>query len=353
MKVLFVFYVPSGGMDTINRLRCQELRNYGIEASCLYYFWGAGMQNRADFPIYITNDDAEIKQILDAGGYDVIVVTTDHESFPRFRQLGYTGKLVLEIQGYGPQEVARSKLTEAVPYVNAYASALMNPSTPHITALFQELFPHIPCYIIPNSINSETFTYRQTTKLSNPVIAWLGRIDDNKNWREFLYIGHQLTHFVPDLQLWMFEDPNLGDPDQRQQFLKVVDDLQLGSRLTMHANIPNHEMQYYYSSIGDSGGFMCSTSKVEGGPLSVLEAMSCRCPILASNSDGVTITIKHNVTGKNYNLGNVHQAVSEGLNLMQDVELRESIRDAAQHLVKTEFTPYRYSVSFMDMLNNI
>src|SRR4051812_42765191 len=114
MKVLFVFYVPSGGMDTINRLRCRELKRYGIDASCLYFYWGAGMQNKADFPIYISNDDMEIKQILNAGDYDVIVVTTDHKSFGRFRNLGYTGKLVLEIQGYGPKEVARRQLIEAI-----------------------------------------------------------------------------------------------------------------------------------------------------------------------------------------------------------------------------------------------
>lgn len=353
MEVLFVFYVPSGGMDTINRLRCRELRKYGIEASCLYFYWGAGMQNSADFPIYISNDDGEIRQILEAGNYDVIVVTTDHKSFSRFRQLGYNGKLVLEIQGYGPKEVARKQLTKALPYVNAYASALINPCTPHIAALFQELFPHIPQYHIPNCFNSEAFTYKETIKLPNPVIAWLGRMEDNKNWREFLYIGHQLTYYIPNLQLWMFEDPNLSIPDEREQFVKVVEDLQLGPRLTLHSNVPNAEMQYYYSAIGDSGGFMCSTSKVEGGPLSVLEAMSCRCPVLATNSDGVALTIRHNVTGKNYMLGNVYQAAIEGLNLIYDLELRESIRNSALHLLKTEFNPHVYCVSLIDMLYNI
>lgn len=353
MKVLFVFYVPSGGMDSINRLRCQQLRNYGVEASCLYYYWGSGMQNKADFPIYITNDDLEIKQILDAGGFDVIVVTTDHMSFPRFRNLGYTGKLVLEIQGYGPKEVARKKLTEAVPYVNAYASALLNPCTPHIAELFQELFSHIPQYHIPNCFNAEAFTYRKTIPLAYPVIAWLGRMEDNKNWKEFLYIGHQLSYYVPDLQMWMFEDSNLSDPDQREQFVQTIKALDLEPRLSLFSNIPNEEMQFYYSAIGDSGGFMCSTSKVEGGPVSVLEAMSCRCPVLATNSDGVALTIKHNVTGKNYTLGNVSQAVMEGLSLIKDHQLRENIRSAALIRLKTEFNPYVYCVSLIDMLYNI
>jgi len=353
MKVLFVFYVPSGGMDTINRLRCQELRKYGIEASCLYFGWGAGMQKQADFPFYITNQDAEIKQILDAGQYDVIVVTTDHKSFPRFRQLGYTGKFVLEIQGYGPREVARQQLTEAVPYVNAYASALLNPCTPHITALFQELFPNIPKFNIPNCFNTEAFTYRPMNKLTHPVIAWLGRMEDNKNWREFLNIGYQMSYYVPNLVMWMFEDANLSIPAEREQYDKMVADLPLHNRLLLFSNVPNVEMQYYFSAVGDSGGFMCNTSKVEGGPLSVLEAMSCKCPGLATHSDGVALTIRHNITGKNYTLGQVSQAVAEGLNLIYDHELREKIRENALQMLKNEFNPHTYCMSFIDMLNRI
>ena len=120
MKVLFVYYVPSG-VETLNRQRCRALRLAGIEAHCLYYNWGPACRI-ADFPIYVTRNDIEIKHILDSNNFDVIVVTTDHASFPRFRMLGFKGKFVLEIQGYGPKSVAHARL-QAVPYVNEYADA--------------------------------------------------------------------------------------------------------------------------------------------------------------------------------------------------------------------------------------
>ncbi|MDR9856672.1 glycosyltransferase family 4 protein [Paenibacillus sp. VCA1] len=353
MNVLFVFYVPSGGMDTLNRLRCKALARYGIQASCLYFHWGAGVQNNDGVPVYITNENEEIRRILDAGKFDVIVVTTDHKSFPRFRQLGYTGKLVLEIQGYGAQENARRQLTEAVPYVYSYANALLNPSTPHITALFRELFPGIPQYNFPNMFDADTFTYRPGPQPEQPIIAWIGRMEDNKNWREFLHIGHQLSYYVPNLKLWIFDDPNLSIPHEREQFEYMIGQLGLHSRLTIRSNVANTEMQHYYSAIGDSGGFLCNTSKVEGGPLSVLEAMSCRCPVLATNSDGVAIAIRHNETGKNYTVGNIGQAVQEGLDLLFNAPLRESIRTNAQQRLQTVFNPHNYCVSFIDMLYHI
>ncbi|GAB6991496.1 glycosyltransferase family 4 protein [Paenibacillus pini] len=353
MKVLFVFFVPSGGVETLNRQRCEALRNYGIHASCLYYSWGSGLQNAADFPIYITNEDDEIKKILDEGQYNVVVVITDHHTFPRFRNLGYNGKFILEIQGFGSREMAQSQLTEALPFVNQYASGLLHPPTPYIEEIFQTIYPHVPRFYFPNCFNSETFKYQEQPKPDHPIIAWLGRMEDNKNWREFLNIGYQLSYYIPNLEMWMFEDKNLSIPSEREKFMQVISQLRLEDNLVLHSNVPNVQMQYYYSSIGDSGGLMCSTSKVEGGPLSVLEAMSCRCPVLATHSDGVAVSIRHNDTGKNYNLGDVPGAVTEALELMQDTVLRERIRDNAQALLLTEFNTDVYCRNFIHMLYNI
>lgn len=353
MNVLFVFYVPSGGVETLNRQRCQALRRYGIQAECLYYEWGAGMQNKIDFPIYVTREEAEIRHILNARNYYAIVVTTDHASFKWFRRLGYDGRLVLEIQGYGSKENAREKLTEALPVVNAHVSGLINPNTPHITSLFKELYPNIPQFHFNNCFDSERFTYQVQPKPEHPIIGWIGRIEDNKNWREILHITDLLSYYIPDIQLWMFEDNNLAIPHEREEFMQMLDHLNLRHRLTLRSNVPNGEMPSYLSMIGDSGGFLCSTSKVEGAPLAILEAMSCRCPVLTTNSDGVSTSIVHNVTGKSYRQGDISEAVHEALELFSNFRLRENIKNAAQQRLKTAFNSDLYCREFIHMLHMI
>ncbi|MCY9694366.1 glycosyltransferase family 4 protein [Paenibacillus alginolyticus] len=354
MNVLFVYYVPSGGMDTLNRLRCRALKNYGIQGHCLYYGWGSGMQNISDIPTFVTKNDIEIKHIIDNGNYNVIVVTTDYVSFPRFRMLGFTGKLVLEVQGYGPKEVAREELTRAIPYVNAHAAGLLNPHTPHIAALFSELYPHIPQFNFNNAFDTLSFTYQSLPKQQEPIIGWLGRIQDNKNWREFLNIGHALIHQgYPNLQLWMFEDHHLSVPEERVQFLELVEQLQLKQHLTLRSNVQHAQMPSYYSMIGDSGGFLCSTSKVEGAPYAVLEAMSCRCPVLTTHSDGVSSSICHNVTGKYYHQGDIAGAVEEAKELMGNQELRESIRSHAKFHLQHNFSADAYCRHFIAMLEKL
>jgi glycosyltransferase involved in cell wall biosynthesis len=353
MKVLFVYYVPSGGVETLNRLRCRALRNYGIEGHCLYYKWGAGLQNAVDFPMYVTSDDIAVKHILDSNQYDAIVAVTDHLAFERYRMLGYRGKLILEIQGYGPMHVAREQLTLAAPYIHAHANALLNPCTPHIDSLFTELFPQKPRFRFNNCFDHQAFTYRAAPKLPAPVIGWLGRLEDNKNWREFLYIGHKLISRNSDLQLWMFEDHTLSSAAEREQFMQLTAFLGIGKNLTLRSNVPHEQMQAYFSAIGDSGGFLCSTSKVEGAPYGILEAMSCRCPVLTTNSDGVSSSIYHDITGKYYNLGDIDHAVTQATELMENVGLRDRIRAGARLHVQNNFNMEQYGSNFIAMLQSL
>lgn len=142
MNVLFVFYVPSGGVETLNRQRCKALKKYNINAHCLYYENRKKSINDHGTQTFVTNEDHEIKKILDEGDYSLIVIVSDFQALPRFRSLGYQGKMIIEIQGYGPKSTAKSALTDAIPLVTNYASGFLNPKTPHIVQLLDELYPH-------------------------------------------------------------------------------------------------------------------------------------------------------------------------------------------------------------------
>ncbi|MGP3783850.1 hypothetical protein [Paenibacillus sp. 1A_MP2] len=72
--------------------------------------------------------------------------------------------------------------------------------------------------------------------------------------------------------------------------------------------------------------------------------MSCGCPVLSTDSDGVRSFITHNRTGKFYPIGNVNAAVSEAVDLMHNIQLRiiyafraDSIWPFPSHLTDTPF----------------
>jgi glycosyltransferase involved in cell wall biosynthesis len=351
MNILFVYYVPSGGVETLNRQRSSALKKYNINSHFLYYEKRRALVNDHNAPIFITNDNVEIKRILEKGNYSAIIVVSDFAAAPRLRSLGYQGKIIIEIQGYGPKEVARAALKNAIPDVTPYADGFLNPKTPHIMQLLDEFYPSFAQFSFNNCYDTTQFSYRSLPKNNHPIISWIGRIEDNKNWREFLRIGYQLINTLDsNIQLYMFEDPTISSPIERGKFKNLIKHLNSEKNLTIYSNIPNSKMADYFSIIGDSGGLLCSTSKVEGAPYALLEAMSCKCPVLTTDSDGVRSSIIHNQTGKYYTLGNVAEAGKEAKELMKNNKLREQIRSNAFEHVKKHFNPDLYCRNFINML---
>ncbi|WP_433957930.1 glycosyltransferase [Cytobacillus horneckiae] len=353
-NILFTFYVPSGGVETLNRQRHYALNNVGVNCEFLYSQEGTGLQNKMDAPIYITNKDLEIKEIINKGNYDAIVVGSDLLLLKKLRDFGYKGIVIYEIQGLGfNKEYAEQFLIEhAPPYLNEYCDALLYPKTPHLIEAFERNYPHKEKFSFHNCFNTTDFNYKDLQMNNqNPIIGWVGRLEENKNWQDFLVIGSELIKKNHSIMLWMFEDNTLAAESERIKFEKKIDELNIRNNLTIHANQPHKKMEEFFSMIGDSGGFLCSTSKVEGFGYAVLEAMICRCPVLSTHSDGVSSFIIQNKTGKFFELGNIQQAVEEGNELMADIPLRESIRQNGVDHIKQYFSPTTYAKNFLDMVN--
>ncbi|WP_394224062.1 glycosyltransferase [Priestia aryabhattai] len=355
MNILFTFFVPSGGVETLNRQRFYALRRKGIKCDFLYLQSGTGLQNKIDTDIFITNKDNEIKAIIEKGNYKAIIVGSDLSLLKKIRNFGYQGYLIYEIQGLGfNKEYAADFLkNQAYPIVNHYCDAILYPQTPHLIEAFENYFPNKKKFCFHNCFNTKDFKYQVIPKKSMPIIGWVGRLEENKNWKDFLSIGSRLIKENPSIQLWIFEDNTLSTPGERLTFEQKIKELHLNNNLTIYANQPHSKMAEYFSMIGDSGGFLCSTSKVEGFGYAVLEAMVCRCPVLSTDSDGVRSFIKHNVTGKFFELGNIDQAVQEAKELLSNISLKEEIRQKSLEYIQMNFSPEKYSENFLDMISEL
>lgn len=354
-NILFEFVVPSGGAETLNRQRFYALKNQGINCHFLYTKEGTGLQNKIDTLIFITNNDKEIKNIINKGNYRAIVVLDSIKLIKKIRDFGYKGLLIYETQGLGHNiQYAEDFLkNQAYSTIKNYCDAILHPVTPHLIKAFNTIFPNKPKYCFHNCFNSEEFKYQVHPKKDRPIIGWVGRLEPNKNWKDFLLIGARLIQENPSIQLWMFEDNTLSVKKERLAFEQKINELNLRNHLTIYANQPHRKMAEYFSIIGDSGGFLCSTSRVEGFGYAVLEAMVCRCPVLSTDSEGVRSFIQHNKTGKFFALGNINQAVQEGSELMTNIHLRELIRQNGVKHIELHFSPKTYAENFLKMIAEV
>ncbi|WP_409341795.1 glycosyltransferase family 4 protein [Paenibacillus sp. MBLB4367] len=355
MRILFMYVIPGGGVDTLNRMRCHALARRGIECHCLYFHPGSGLQNinAEGIPTFITKDPAGMMGIVNQYQYNAIVVTSAYLEARMLRQFGYKGAVIFENQGLGTMDMARHETLAGKDCINAYSDAILLPLTEHLHALYDEMLPHKMRFSFNNPIDTSLFSYRKKISETSPILGWFGRMEYNKNWRDFLFIAYNLLEHFPDLKLWMFHDHTLAQQGETEAFELTVSDLGLRDRLVLRSNVPHAEMPDIYSAIGDSGGLTVSTSRVEGAGYVIYEAMGCRCPVLTTDSDGVRTAVIHNYSGKFYAHGDIDGAVREALELMKDTKLRGQIRAQAWKHVEEHFSIERYSVNFVNMLQQL
>ncbi|WP_332694864.1 glycosyltransferase family 4 protein [Halalkalibacter lacteus] len=351
MKVLFTFYLASGGIVTLNHQRFHALQHQELDCHFIYLMKGPGLKNTRTEKTFVTNKDEEIQEILSREQYDVIVVSLDYLFVSRLRRLGYKGKIIYDVQGFGTD--IKKLLENAKEHITTEVDAILSPKTPHLQNLINHYFPTLKKFHFHNCINISAFTYRKLPKPEKKIIGWVGRIDQNKNWRLFLQLGAELIKRDSSIELWMFEDPRTTTSEERNRFKRWMDNLNLNDKLKSHFNIPYEEMANHYSLIGDSGGFLCSTSKKEGFGYAVLEAMCCHCPVLCTDSDGIKSFVLHNQTGKIMPQNDLPTAVTEAKNLLNDNNLRKELSTNALKHIHANFNPSIYRENFMNMLHSI
>ena len=354
MKVLFVYYLPSGGVETLNRQRCKALKKAGISCELLYMHSGTGYNNIKDIPVYVTNDNQEIQRLLEKQSYSAVMVCSDHLFLKRIRALGYAGPLIYELQGLGTEQEAKNWISQAKPYVKSYANAVFYPRTSHLEKLCQAFLPDVRSFSFHNCFDTECFQYTPSNHHEeSPIIGWVGRLEPNKNWHGFLQLINEIRQQQANIRVWMFQDPTLASAKEKENFKQFIQQHHLENILTSHSTIPHQSMPIYYSKIADSGGFLCSTSKVEGFGYAVVEAMSCRCPVVSTDSDGIRSFLIHNETGKMIHLHHIKAATAECLEILTNRNMRNQLVERAEEKIKITLDPKVYSQNFRQMLEQI
>ncbi len=354
MKVLFCYYIPSGGMETLNRQREKSLKLFNIESHFLYSQTGSGMKNISDSKVIFTNNDVEIKTLIKKEDYDAIIINSDATLLKRMREIGYMGPLIFEVQGLGTKNDAKKFLQFiAKEPIEKYSDAILYPKTDHLNTLIQTIYPHKPRFTFHNCIDTSVFSYQPQKKTENYIIGWVGRIEENKNWTDCLKITKNLLRIFSNVKLWMFIDDTLTSPSQKSKFNYMLNKLNLENVVKIYNNISHEEMPHYYSTIADSGGFLLSTSVIEGFGYAVLEAISCQCPVLVSKSDGVQSFVIHNQTGKLYSQGNLNEAIHEAKQLFSNDSLRNTLAKQGVTYVKQHFSLEQYGEHFVDLLHQM
>jgi glycosyltransferase involved in cell wall biosynthesis len=134
---------------------------------------------------------------------------------------------------------------------------------------------------IYNGVNPDDFP-ELTAEPEVPTLSWVGRIDPIKDPETLLRAFALVVAEMPDARLRLFGSPPPGREDYLERCRALVTDLGIGGGVTFEGRIPKIRDAYAAGHVV----VLCSIS--EGFPYSLIEAMACGRPCVATDVGGVS-----------------------------------------------------------------
>ncbi|MHA1147592.1 MAG: glycosyltransferase family 4 protein [Promethearchaeota archaeon] len=149
-------------------------------------------------------------------------------------------------------------------------------------------------YYLPNAIDIKIF--RKVNDIPRKYVGFIGRLTKIKGIDIFIEVIKQVHQFEPSIKyLIIGEGPYLLNVERILDLYPVE----------FHPSVQHSEMPLYYNQCK----IFLQTSRAEGLPTCVLEALSCEVPVIASNVGGIKEIISNNVNGHIYESGDVKAIV--------------------------------------------
>ena len=189
--------------------------------------------------------------------------------------------------------------------------------------------PHNNLSIIPCGIDTDWFRPGTARQSSPPLLVCASRLQPHKNIAVLL----QACAILQD-QGTAFQCAVLGDGDERLQLAAMRDSLGLRDHVHFHGMATQEEVRNLWRKA--SVGLL--TSLAEGMPVSLMEALSCAVPVVATAVGGIPEMIQSGANGYVVPV-NDPEAVADGVAQILDSPARaQRMRQAARDTALTRFS---------------
>ncbi|HEY8517257.1 MAG TPA: glycosyltransferase family 4 protein [Candidatus Binatia bacterium] len=330
MKILFVYqYCSLGGCETVLRNRLVGFREHGLAPEVvLLKDIGGGEIFRGFTGVTYPCAPDQLERIVERGRFDVVAAIDTPQAYPVLARAGFAGTLVTEVH---------SNRLDNLQYLQDLPSTgtrlVITPSRYEEELIYRE-FPWlrggpIPIRIVPNPIDRSLFRFvPPSVAPRRKLLGWVGRLEPEKNWRHFLEVAAELARTRDDVDFIVLGGFAVTD-DVKRDFLATVKALGLIDRVRWVSSLAYEHMPRFYSLLAASGGALVPTSVIEPFGMSVIEAMSCGCPVVASRAGAFEELIEHGRTGITFEVNDTRGAADGVAAVLDDQALRRRIVDAA------------------------
>lgn len=176
-------------------------------------------------------------------------------------------------------------------------------------------------YWIPNAVNPEIF--KKGMNLEKKYISFIARLSFVKGFDLFIQLMEKINEKIPNIPILV-----LGNGEYKPLIEKS------NLNITYLYNIPLERLIEIYNSTK----LLVMTSRYEGLPTIILEAMSCQVPIISSDVGGISEIIKDKTTGYILDLDDLNSAANNIIQIINEPDQTEKITRTAYDLIQKKFS---------------
>lgn len=178
-----------------------------------------------------------------------------------------------------------------------------------------------------------------------PVVGMVGRLHELKDPLTFVRVGAKVRTTTPEIYLlWV------GDGEMREAVISLAAQLEMSDRLVITGLRSEEEIPAFLQAMDV---FVC-TSRIEGVPLSILEAQAARRPVISSAYAGVEEVLEHEITGYCYPVGDSGRAAEYVTYLLHNPSQASSLAwRAHQRLLKDHSDPAQMARQYEAVYLNV
>lgn len=278
MNVLYCYkFGILGGVCTqlINRLNVLAQRG-DLTAEIVFWKDMGISETLAGLPIRFEKNPDAVRRLIRERRFDVVVVIDTPEyleafgserDFPLVTEIHTTTELGL---GYLNE---RNWTTDGYIVPSEYSRRMLR-------ARFG-VGADAPVEVVPNSIDPRWFPRVESDAPgSRPVFAWVGKLDNHKDWRTFLLLAARICERI-DAEFWIVGGETA--PAQRvDEFIDACERLALHPHCRWFPRIEYRAIHRLHAAVRRSGGAAIMTTINESFGMAALESLICGVPVVAS-----------------------------------------------------------------------
>lgn len=187
--------------------------------------------------------------------------------------------------------------------------------------------------VIPFGVDINTFCKKEVNSLFEKesfVIGCIKALEDLYNIDVLIkaFAALKKKHFDKALKLLI-----IGEGSQMESLKKLSSHLGINSDVIFTGRIAFSEISNYYNMLD----VLVNISDYESFGVSVIEAMACEKPVIATNTGGLKEIIENSTFGSLVEVGNVEQTTQEMEKYLLDSELKERVGKAAREKVMEKY----------------